>query len=110
MSNQIEIYKNNSKILYVNVTNTGGTMVSCTGYTPTLSVKSKVDDSGYTFSLTGTTGSTSGSTLTFNIPSGSTCLVSGQYWYDINLTDNNGDVITILFDKLKIMENVLYGK
>jgi hypothetical protein len=106
--NTLQIYKNNSNTLVVNVTDNNGLMYNCTGYTPYFSVKNLPSDLTYLINLTGTTGSTSGATLTFYIPSTATNLAATEYFYDVTII-NGSIVYTVIYDKLRILENSKYG-
>lgn len=108
MSNVLSIYKNNSKTVIVDVTDLDGSVFNCTGYTPVFSVKKKPDDVSFIINLNGSLSGTTSSTLVFPLSTINTDLDEGEYWYDVTLT-KSGEAITVVYDKLKILQNVKYG-
>jgi hypothetical protein len=108
MSNLLSIYKNNSKTIVVDVTDSDGSVFNCSGYTPVFSVKKKPDDISFVINLNGSLSGITNSTLIFPISTTNTDLNEGEYWYDVTLT-KSGEAITIVYDRLKILQNVKYG-
>lgn len=100
----LEIYRKNSSLLMVNVTDEENNEYDCTGYIPYFSVKDNLSDTSYIFQISGTT---SGATITFQLTSDMTDVNAGEYYFDITIIKSSENKrMTINLDKMKIINGV----
>lgn len=100
MANNIEIYQKNTKRLTLTV---GG--LTCTGYTPYLSVKKNITDSSTVIFRAGTI--SDASTVIIDVTSTDTSLAKGFYVYDITL-EKDSSIYTVVKDSFTILDGIKY--
>ena len=99
MDNTIRIYQKNTKTLAVLVQG----LSDLTNYIPFLSVKNNPGDVSTILFKSGIVSDPS-STFTITLNTIDTSLICKDYTYDITIC-GNGNVITIVRDKMSVMEN-----
>lgn len=100
MINEISIYQNNSKTVIATITG----LDTLSGYTAVFTAKKEKAD---ILPVISSTGSTDGLTVTFELAPAETDLPSGNYHYDVVLS-NGIKNYTAIQSELKIIDSVKY--
>lgn len=109
---QMNVYRGDDKVFDINVTDSEGEIVDITGYTVKFTVRAEANDDTYLIHKTTPSGSgislidpTNG-VARLSLSSTDTDLTPGKYVYDVEVTDTNGRVSTVVVDTFKIIRDV----
>jgi hypothetical protein len=100
MANEIEIYKNNSKVVNCTISGTA----SLAGYAATMTVKKNAFDPAGS-SVISKEGTLNGLIFSFDLTPAETNIAASDYDYDITVTEG-ANIYTVTQGKLTIIENV----